>query len=395
MSTDAARPGASFGPEVYAGRRERAAAHARDAGLAGLLVSPGPDLAYFTGYAPATTERLTLLTIPAGGTDAPGRASVVVPLLERGDLAGAPGTEGLDVVTWRDGDDEHDAAARLLDPEGAYAVSDATWALHLLGLQRALPGARFTAFTDAVPTLRAVKDAAEVERLAAAGAAADAAFADVLQVAFAGRRERDVAADLDRFLRDHGHEQVDFTLVCAGPNGADPHHDAGERVIEAGDLVVLDFGGLRGGYGSDTTRTVLVQGDGADGADEALVAQQREVYDVVRRAQQAGVDAVRPGATCQDVDRAARAVIDAAGYGDFFVHRTGHGIGTTTHEPPYMVEGEERPIEPGMCFSVEPGIYLPGRFGVRIEDIVVAFPPDVPDGARRLNTSSHDLQTVR
>jgi len=386
-STGAARPGAAFGPDVYAARRERAAAHARAAGLAGLLVSPGPDLAYFTGYAPPETERLTLLAIPADG---PG-ATVVVPLLERGDLAAAPGADGLDVVTWRDGDDEHDAAARLLRADGSYAVSDATWALHVLGLQRALPGARFTAFTDAVPTLRAVKDAQEVERLAAAGAAADAAFADVLGVAFAGRRERDVAADLDRFLRAHGHEQVDFTLVCSGPNGADPHHDAGDRVIEPGDLVVLDFGGLRDGYGSDTTRTVLVAG----GADDARAAQQREVHDVVRRAQQAGVDAVRPGATCQDVDRAARAVIVEAGYGEHFVHRTGHGIGTTTHEPPYMVEGEDRPIEPGMCFSVEPGVYLPGRFGVRIEDIVVAFPPDAPEGARRLNTSTHHLLTVR
>jgi len=386
-STGAARPGAAFGPDVYAARRERAAAHARAAGLAGLLVSPGPDLAYFTGYAPPETERLTLLAIPADG---PG-PTVVVPLLERGDLAAAPGADGLDVVTWRDGDDEHDAAARLLRADGSYAVSDATWALHVLGLQRALPGARFTAFTDAVPTLRAVKDAQEVERLAAAGAAADAAFADVLGVAFAGRRERDVAADLDRFLRAHGHEQVDFTLVCSGPNGADPHHDAGDRVIEPGDLVVLDFGGLRDGYGSDTTRTVLVAG----GADDARAAQQREVHDVVRRAQQAGVDAVRPGATCQDVDRAARAVIVEAGYGEHFVHRTGHGIGTTTHEPPYMVEGEDRPIEPGMCFSVEPGVYLPGRFGVRIEDIVVAFPPDAPDGARRLNTSTRDLLTVR
>lgn len=390
-STDAARPGTAFGPEVYAARRERAAAHAREAGLTGLLVSPGPDLAYFTGYTPPDTERLTLLAIPASGPGAGGGASVVVPLLERGDLVSAPGADGLDVVTWRDGDDEHDAAARLLDGSGAYAVSDATWALHVLGLQRALPDARFTAFTDAVPTLRAVKDAQEVERLAAAGAAADAAFAQIREVAFAGRRERDVAADLDRFLREHGHEQVDFTLVCAGPNGADPHHDAGDRVIEPGDLVVLDFGGLRDGYGSDTSRTVLVDG----GSDDALDAQQREVYDVVRRAQQAGVDAVRPGATCQDVDRAARAVIAAAGYGEYFVHRTGHGIGTTTHEPPYMVEGEDRPIEPGMCFSVEPGIYLPGRFGVRIEDIVVAFPPDAPDGARRLNTSTHDLQTVR
>ncbi|MCB7135343.1 aminopeptidase P family protein [Cellulosimicrobium marinum] len=389
MSSDDARPGAAFGPEVYAARRERAAARARDAGLAGLLVSPGPDLAYFTGHAPPTTERLTLLVLPAAG-DPAGPPRVVAPLLEAGDLAHAPGAAGLDVVTWRDGEDEHATTARVLAAGGTWAVSDATWALHVLGLQRALPVASFVAFTDAVPTLRAVKDAEEVDRLAAAGAAADAAFADVLRVPFAGRREADVAADLDRFLRAHGHEQVDFTLVCSGPNGADPHHEAGQRVIERGDLVVLDFGGLRAGYGSDTSRTVLVDG----GTDEDALAVQREVYEVVRAAQQAGVDAVRPGATCQDVDRAARAVIEDAGYGERFVHRTGHGIGTTTHEPPYLVEGEDRPLEPGMCFSVEPGIYLPGRFGVRIEDIVVAFPPDVPDGARRLNTSTRALQVV-
>lgn len=391
--TSPAHPTA-FGPEVYATRRVRAAEQARAAGLAGLLVSPGPELAYFTGYTPtAVTERLTLLAIPATLPDA-GEAAVVVPLLERGDLLRGAGTDGLEVVPWRDGDDEHSTAARLLDPAGSYAVSDSTWALHVLGLQRTLPDARFVAFTHALPMLRAVKDTAEIERLAAAGAAADAAFADVLQVPFAGRRETEVAADLDRFLRDHGHEQVDFTLVCSGPNGADPHHEADDRVIEPGDMIVLDFGGLREGYGSDTSRTVLVAGGPPDGTDEAALAEQREVYDVVRRAQQAGVDAVRPGATCQDVDRAARAVITDAGYGEFFVHRTGHGIGTTTHEPPYMVEGEERAIEPGMCFSVEPGVYLPGRFGVRIEDIVVAFPPDAPDAARRLNTSTHDLQIV-
>ncbi|MBD5787882.1 M24 family metallopeptidase [Cellulosimicrobium terreum] len=386
--------GATFGPDVYAARRERAAAQARDAGLSGLLVSPGPDLAFFTGYTPtALTERLTLLSIPAAPTSGPGgagAAAVVVPLLERGDLLRGAGVEGLAVVPWRDGEDEHATAADLLVADGTYAVSDSTWALHVLGLQRTLPRSRYVAFTEALPMLRAVKDTAEVERLAAAGAAADAAFAQILEVQFAGRRETEIAADLDRFLREHGHEQVDFTLVCAGPNGADPHHEADERVVAPGDMVVMDFGGLRDGYGSDTSRTVQVDG----GADAAALATQREVYEIVRRAQQAGVDAVRPGATCQDVDRAARSVITDAGYGEQFVHRTGHGIGTTTHEPPYMVEGEERPIESGMCFSVEPGIYLAGRFGVRIEDIVVAFPPDVPGGARRLNTSTHDLQTV-
>jgi Xaa-Pro aminopeptidase len=369
-----------FAPLDFVVRRRRAAAQARREGLAGILVAPGPDLTYFTGYTPtAVTERLTMLVLPADGDP-----TVVVPLLERGDLVAATG-EALAVVTWKDGDDEHATAARLLGP-GRYAVSDSTWALHVLGLQRAIPGAAFAAITETLPMLRAVKDAEELSRLAAAGAAADAAFADVLGLRFSGRRERDVADDLAQLLRAHGHERVDFTLVCAGENGADPHHEAGDRAIVDGDMVVLDFGGLMHGYGSDTSRTVHV--------GEALTDEEHDVHEVVRAAQQAGVEAVRPGATCQDVDRAARAVITEAGYGPHFIHRTGHGIGTTTHEPPYMVEGEERPIEPGMCFSVEPGIYLPGRFGVRIEDIVVAFPPGNPDGATRLNLSPREVQVV-
>jgi Xaa-Pro aminopeptidase len=229
--------------------------------------------------------------------------------------------------------------------------------------------------------MRAVKDEAEIARLAAAGAAADAAYEQVLHASFAGRRETEVAADLAALLRRFGHEQVDFTVVGSGPNGANPHHEAGERVIQSGDAVVLDFGGLMHGYGSDTTRTVSVGEPSAE-----LVA----VHAVVREAQQAAFEAVRPGVTCQEIDRVARRVIADAGYGEQFIHRTGHGIGVTTHEPPYMVEGETQPLVPGMCFSIEPGIYLAGRFGVRIEDIVVV----TEDGGRRLNTTDHGLGIV-
>jgi len=375
-----------FSPAVHADRRRRAAAQAAAAGLAGVLVTPGPDLRYFLGYTPAAElERLTMLVIPAEGD-----AVAVVPRLEAHDLeVGAVG--GIEAVAWSDGEDEHAVAARLLRPDGRYAISDTAWALHVLGLQRALPASSYAAVTDVLPMLRAGKSPEEVARLAAAGAGADAVFAEIVTRRFAGRTEREVSDDLDDLLRAHGHEQVDFTLVCAGENGADPHHEAGDRVVRDGDMVVMDFGGLADGYGSDTTRTVHVG---------ALTAREQEVHDVVRAAQQAGVDAVRPGATCQDVDRAARAVIADAGFGDFFVHRTGHGIGLTTHEPPYMVEGEDAPIEAGMCFSVEPGIYLPGEFGVRIEDIVVAFPTgvpgleDAPDSAVRLNTSPHEVVVV-
>ncbi|MER7407498.1 aminopeptidase P family protein [Streptomyces sp. NPDC000070] len=367
----------SFTADDYRARMERAARTAAEAGLAGLLVAPGPDLVWLTGYTPpAVTERLTLLVLAAGQDPV-----LVVPALESPDAQKAAGAPALALRDWTDGKDPYAATAALLDASGRFGISDNAWALHLLALQQAMPGSSYASLTEALPMLRAVKDAAELELMTAAGAAADATFEEIRSVPFAGRRESEVAADLDRLLRRHGHEQVDFTIVASGPNGANPHHEAGDRVIERGDMVVLDFGGLKDGYGSDTSRTVHV-GEPTD--------EERRVHDIVREAQEAGFRAVRPGAACQDVDRAARAVIADAGYGEYFIHRTGHGIGVTTHEPPYMIEGEERPLVPGMCFSVEPGIYLPGRFGVRIEDIVTV----TEDGGRRLNTTPRELVIV-
>ncbi|MFD3497245.1 M24 family metallopeptidase [Streptomyces sp. NPDC058676] len=368
---------APFTADDYRARMERAARAAADAGLAGLLVAPGPDLVWLTGYAPpAATERLTLLVL------APGQDPVlVVPALEAPDAAKAAGASAMTLRDWTDGKDPYAATAAILDASGSFGVSDNAWAMHLLGLQRALPGTSYASLTEALPMLRAVKDAAELELMAAAGAAADATFEEIRNVPFEGRRESEIAADLSRLLREHGHQQVDFTIVASGPNGADPHHEVGDRVVEHGDMVVLDFGGLKDGYGSDTSRTVHV-GEPSD--------EERRVHDLVREAQEAGFAAVRPGVACQEVDRAARAVIADAGYGEYFIHRTGHGIGVTTHEPPYMIEGEEQPLVPGMCFSVEPGIYLPGRFGVRIEDIVTV----TGDGGRRLNDTTREMVTV-
>jgi Xaa-Pro aminopeptidase len=361
----------------FARRMERATAQAAEAGLAGLLVTPGPDLFYFTGYQPtAITERITMLALQAAREPA-----MIVPILERPDAEPAPGVAAVSLVDWTDGSDPYAATAKLLDPGGRYAVSDSAWAMHVLALQEALPASRFVSMTTALPMLRAVKDAAELDRLAAAGASADAAFEQIIRVRFAGRRERDIGAELAGLLRDHGHSRVDFTVVGSGPNGANPHHEMGDRVIAEGDMVVLDFGGIQDGYGSDTTRTVHV-GTPTD--------EERTVFEVVRRAQQSAFEAVRPGIACQEIDRVARKVITDAGYGEYFIHRTGHGIGMTTHEPPYMVEGETHPLVPGMCFSIEPGIYLPGRFGVRIEDIVAV----TDDGGRRLNNTTHEMQIV-
>lgn len=377
MPTPAEQQLAPMTLEDYTARMARAARTAADAGLAGLVVTPGPDLTHLCGYRPpAVTERLTALLLVPGQTP-----RLLVPLLERPDALAATGAGAIEVTGWTDGSDPYRTAADTLPARGRYGVSDETWAAHLLGLQRALPDTSYSAIGEALPMLRAVKDTHEVQRIAAAGAAADAAYEEIVRVRFAGRRERDIAADLSELLLRHGHSQVDFTLVCSGPNGADPHHEAGERVIEEGDMVVLDFGGLKDGYGSDTTRTVHVG---------EPTKEERKVHEVVREAQQAAFEAVRPGAACQDIDRAARQVITEAGYGEYFIHRTGHGIGVTTHEPPYMTEGEQLPLVPGMCFSIEPGIYLPGRFGVRIEDIVTC----TETGGRRLNNTARELRVV-
>jgi Xaa-Pro aminopeptidase len=361
----------------FEARMARAGASAAADGFAGVLVTPGPDLGYLCGYTPpAATERLTMLVLHRDK-----RPTLIVPRLERGDAVKAAGADVYDLLDWVDGMDPYSVAAALIEPNGRYAISDSSWAMHLLGLQRTLPRTSYVSLTDGLPMLRGVKDAAELERLTLAGAGADAAYGDILLVRFAGRRETEVAADLADLLRSYGHSQVDFTIVGSGPNGADPHHEADERVITEGDTIVLDFGGLRAGYGSDTTRTVSV----GEPSDEV-----RTIHAIVAQAQQAAFEAVRPGVECQEIDRVARRVISEAGYGEYFIHRVGHGIGVTTHEPPYMVEGETRRLVPGMCFSIEPGIYLPGRFGVRIEDIVTV----TEDGGRRLNNTSRELQVV-
>jgi len=366
-----------FTTEDYAARMARVVEDGRAAGLNGVLVTPGPDLVWLTGYQPtAITERLTMLFLTRDR-----EPTLLVPTLERPDAEAAQGAPATTILDWPDGADPYDAAQRLLRADGSYGVSDNAWAMHLLGLQGALPATRYQSVTQRLPMLRAIKDDNELARLTAAGAAADATYEEILKVRFSGRRETDVAGDLADLLRSHGHEQVDFTVVGSGPNGANPHHEAGDRTIQEGDCVVLDFGGLMFGYGSDTSRTVCVG---------EPTPQIREVHEIVRQAQQAGVDAVRPGVACQEIDRAARQVITDAGYGDQFIHRTGHGIGVTTHEPPYMIEGEEQGLVPGMCFSVEPGIYLAGLFGVRIEDIVAV----TDDGGRRLNNTDHTLAIV-
>ena len=354
---------------------------AAEVGIDLLVLTPGADLRYLCGYSAHAMERLTALAVPRQG-----EPFLVVPRLEAPMVDASPaGGLGLELLAWDETDDPfallaRTARARLGTAPTRVAVGARSWAEHALGVQGALPGSALEIASPVVDRLRMVKSAAEIEELALAGAAIDrvhARMADWLRV---GRTEAEVGADIAAAILEEGHTGVDFTIVGSGPNGASPHHELSGRTIEAGDLVVVDIGGETAtGYRSDCTRTYAV--GGAPAPDVA------EWYAVLQAAQEASTAAVRPGVPAEDVDAAARRVIADAGWGEHFIHRTGHGIGLDTHEAPYIVAGNTLPLVPGMAFSVEPGIYLAGRCGARIEDIVVC----TDDGVRNLNGGPREL----
>jgi Xaa-Pro aminopeptidase len=360
----------------HAGRLARARRAAEDQGLEGLMVTPSADLLYLTGYDAMQLERLTALIARASADPV-----LLVPQLERPRAAYSPAGRLMEIVSWGDEEGPYEIVRGLLGGTGKLGAADRMWASHLLGLQQVLPGTSFVPASTVLGPLRSRKDRGEIDLLARAAGGADHALLRMVKETFEGRTELDISRALGDLLLEMGHESVAFAIVGSGPNGASPHHEPGPRKIRQGDLVVLDFGGRVGGYCSDLTRTVSV----GPPATEAI-----EVHGIVRQAQQTALLAVRPGIPASEVDRAARRVIDDAGYGDAFIHRTGHGIGLEEHEDPYIVAGNDEPLEPGMCFSIEPGIYLEGRFGVRIEDIVTV----TEDGAVRLNDAPRDLTVV-
>ncbi|MFF3946698.1 M24 family metallopeptidase [Streptomyces sp. NPDC001902] len=357
-------------------RLELARKAAADAGLDALLVSPGPDLRYLTGYHAHLTERLVCLALPVLGDP-----FLVVPHLEKPGAEASPlGALGVDVVGWGETEDPYAlVAGRLPRGTARVAVDNHMWAEKVLAFRTALPGAEQSLAGDVLRELRMRKSPAETEALRRAAGAIDRVHRRIGEWLRAGRTEREVARDVADAVIEAGHTTVDFVIIASGPNGASPHHEVSDRVIRAGDPVVVDIGGTtQEGYCSDSTRTYAVG---------EPPAEFREMYEVLRRAQHAQTDAVRPGITAEELDAIGRDIIAAAGYGEHFIHRTGHGIGLETHEEPYIVAGSSRPLEPGMAFSVEPGIYLPDRFGARIEDIAVC----TPEGGERLNQTSRDL----
>jgi Xaa-Pro aminopeptidase len=370
----------------YDHRLRRLADLVGERGLAAALIGVGPDLDYLTGYRAMPLERLTMLAVVAG--EAP---VLVVPRLEE-PAARAGLRTAVEIATWMETDDPHALVAGLVErargrAAATIAVSERLWSLHLLRLQAAAPGARWVSATEVLRELRMVKDADEIELLRLAGAAADRVVEQIAAGRLVGRTEADVAREVRERLVTEGHDTAEFAIVASGPNSASPHHDASDRVIQAGEPIVLDIGGALGGYGSDTTRTLWVTGgDDRNGPTEEF----RHLFGVLLAAQVAATRAVRPGIPAEQIDRTARDIIDGEGYGENFFHRTGHGIGLESHEEPYLVAGNGEPIGAGMAFSVEPGIYLPGRYGARIEDIVVCG----PDGPIVLNNVPRELRIV-
>jgi len=349
-----------------------------DAGVDVLLASVGSDLPYLTGYEAMPLERLTMLVLPKDGD-----ATLVIPRMEAPRVVEQPGAFTL--RAWNETDDPVGIVASLIGRPATAAVGDTMWARFLVELLGHWPTehTRYVRGTEVMNALRMRKDAAEIAALQAAGAAADRVAAQLHagHIPLAGRTEAEVSADIGARLLAEGHDIVNFAIVAAGENAASPHHHPGPRVIREGEIVLCDFGGTMAGYCSDITRCVHL------GTPPAEIS---EAYEVLYRAQAAGVAAGVVGAACQDVDRASRAVITEAGWGDYFIHRTGHGIGMEAHEDPYMVEGNTLPIAAGHAFSVEPGIYVAGRWGMRLEDIVVA----TDDGPRRCNHAPRDLAVV-
>lgn len=354
-------------------RLERARDLAAAAGIDALLVTPGADLRYLTGYAAKPLERLTCLVVPVGGSP-----FLVAPNLEVA-AAEAAGVE-LEIVGWNETDDPFAILAARLGDVARLALDDEMWASRVLALRDTLPGVEQVLAGPVLTELRMRKDPAEIDALRDAGAAIDRVHSRMAEWLRPGRTEREVGHDIARAIVDEGHETVDFVIVGSGPNGASPHHEVSDRVIEVGDPVVVDIGGTTpAGYCSDCTRNYL-----AGGSVPTLYA---EAYAVLHEAQAAQRAYAGPGVTAESIDRVGRDVIAAAGFGELFIHRTGHGIGTQTHEEPYIVEGNTRVLEPGMAFSIEPGIYHPGQFGARIEDIAVC----TADGLEVLNDTERQL----
>jgi Xaa-Pro aminopeptidase len=347
-----------------------------EAGIDTLLLSLGADLPWITGYHAMPLERLTMLVLPVDDTP-----TLVVPGMEAARVEQLP--ELFTMRPWTETESPTKIVADLVGKRKNLAISDRSWATFVLDLQTLLPNATWRQASHVTAPLRAIKDAAEIAALQKAATAVDVIAAELQNgdIPLIGRTEAQVSADISARILDRGHDVVNFAIVAAGSNAASPHHDPGPRIIQANEVVLTDFGGTMNNYCSDITRCVYTGEPPAEFA---------ELYDVLMASQAAGVASGTVGTPCEGVDQASRRVIDDAGLGQYFIHRTGHGIGMEAHEDPYMVSGNTDPLLAGHAYSVEPGIYVSGKWGARLEDIVVA----TIDGPLALNTADHRLMVV-
>jgi D-alanyl-D-alanine dipeptidase len=365
----------AFTTETYLARIARAQAEMKSQGVDTLILGPGADLIYLTGFHAHVSERLNLLVLHQSGTP-----DFVAPLFEVPVLGDDPSAVAK-LHTWSDGEDPAEIAAKCIGkPDGPIAVGAVLASAFLIRLQQRV-GATWIEGAPLLSQLRMLKDQAEIDALQAAASRTDAAWEEFVATAsITGLTEVEARQILLDLTARHGVH--DPHGICgSGPNSASPHHNAGDRRIQPGDSVVFDWGGTVNGYWSDVTRTVHI-GE----PNEEYV----RCYDLVRTANQAALDAMKPGTPLEQIDIAARTVIQNGGYGEYFLHRLGHGLGLEIHEDPYIVRGNQLPLAPGMVFSDEPGIYIAGKFGIRIEDSVLS----TPEGGRRLNEATRDLKLM-
>lgn len=366
-----------FETSEYVSRLQRAANRCEELGIDALVIGPGPDLRYLTGYHAHLTERFVGLVLPVGSDP-----FVVVPTLEKGTALASPiSALGLNVLTWDETEDPYQLVADKLGKLERFAVDERLWAIKAHALANAMPHAKQLTAEGVLTYLRMRKTPAEITELMRAGEAIDNVHAAVPELLRAGRTEREIAKEIaDLILREH--DTADFVIVAGGPNSASPHHLPSNYVLQQGDAVVVDIGGtIASGYCSDSTRTYNI------GEPDPEFAR---YYEVLEKAQAETRDAAVVGITCEELDRTARDLLADADLDKYFIHRLGHGIGLETHEHPYMVTGNEQPLAHGMAFSVEPGFYIEGKFGARIEDIMVC----TEDGPLACNTRPHNLVIV-
>jgi Xaa-Pro aminopeptidase len=381
----------TIGPARFAERLAHAQQSVAQQGARALLVGVVPELEWLVGYAAVGHERLNLLVVPPSGP-----ATFVGPRLEAAAAGQAPGlsTGSVRSITWQETDDPYRLVPPLLaatppiaSGSGEVLVSDGLRAAFVLSLQSALgDGVRWGLASSLLAPLRRSKDAEELALMQEAAAAADRVIEAVAAGPLVGRTEADVAREVRQRLVDEGHDTADFAIVASGPHSASPHHEPDARVIRGGEPLLLDIGGRRRGYCSDTTRTFWVAGDGDEAPDPDFLS----IHRLTEEAQAEARAAVRPGLAYAALDGVARDRIRAGGQGDRFIHRLGHGIGLEVHEEPYVVSSNQDRLRIGDTFSIEPGIYLEGRYGVRIEDVVVV----TPDGGRSLNATERRLRVI-